>query len=364
MAIQAPLEVMAEEALDIEQVLGEARWWQAHPVVLYYLRRIGLYVLTVWGSFTATFFFFRLIPGDPIAGFIGNLEQQQVTNVQATSAVINHYKQVFGLEGNLFQQYLHYMYELVVQRNLGPSLISFPTNAGVLIMQSLPWTIALLTTAVIIAWILGVLLGAVVGWTRKSPVSAGITNVSLALSHVPYYFLALILVFILAYSLNVLPSGNAYNPALSISLTPQFLFSVVRHAFLPAISIIIISVCGWIISTRMLMITILGEDYLRFARAKGLKPARIMRSYALRNVYLPQVTALGISLGFVFNGNVLVEQLFTYPGVGHLLVTAINELDYDTIMGITMLAIFSVLTANLILDLILPLLDPRVTYRR
>lgn len=364
MAIQAPTTLPTTEALEVEQELGSGRWWERHPVALYYLRRLGWYLLTVWGAFTATFFFFRLIPGDPISGFIANLAQQNISNEQVSGSVVNHYKQVFGLEGNVFQQYVHYMYQLVVRHTLGPSLIAYPTDAGALIMQSLPWTIGLLAVATVIGWVVGIILGALVGWTRKSPVSGLVTNVSLALSHVPYYFLALILVFVLAYTLNVLPSANAYSASLAIGLTPAFLLSVVKHAFLPAISIVAISVCGWIISTRMLMVTILGEDFLRFANAKGLAPGRILRSYALRNVYLPQITAFGISLGFIFNGNVLVEQLFTYPGVGHLLVTAINQLDFDTIQGITMLAIFAVLTANLILDLLMPLLDPRVAYRR
>ena len=362
MATPIQTELVSEEGLGLGAALGETNWWQAHPIIFYYLRRFALYLLTLWGSFTATFFFFRLIPGNPIAGFIGNLAQQQIVNVQSSQAVIDHYKQVFGLNGNLFQQYIRYMYQLVAHQTLGPSLISYPTDAGVLILQSLPWTIGLLSVAVVIAWVIGILAGALVGWTRGSPVSEFITNVSLALSHIPFYFLALILVFLLAYTLNVLPSSNAYDSSLLPALTPQFALSVLRHAILPAFSIVVISAAGWLISTRMLMITILGEDFLRFANAKGLDQGRIMRSYALRNVYLPQVTALGISLGMAFNGNVLIEQLFTYPGVGHLLVTAINQLDYDTIMGITMLAIFAVLTANLILDFILPFLDPRVAY--
>ena len=139
---------------------------------------------------------------------------------------------------------------------------------------------------------------------------------------------------------------------------------MLKYGLLPGLSIVGIGAMGWILSTRMLMVPVLGEDYLVYAEAKGLKGRRILTSYALRNCYLPQITAFGISLGFIFNGNVLVEQLFNYPGLGTTLVTAIQQLDFNTIIGVTDMAIFSVLTAVLLLDLLLPLLDPRVKYWR
>jgi peptide/nickel transport system permease protein len=170
------------------------------------------------------------------------------------------------------------------------------------------------------------------------------------------------LLFILAFRFALLPTSAAYDPSINPGLTPAFLWTVVQHGMLPAISIVFIGVCNWLISTRMLLVTTLGEDYLTFADAKGLNPRHVLTQYALRNCYLPQVTGFGISLGFIFNGNVLVEQVFNYPGVGNLLVKAIGILDYDTIQGIVALAIFGVLTANLIIDLLLPTLDPRVKY--
>jgi peptide/nickel transport system permease protein len=334
------------------------------PVAAYVLRRFGLYLLTLWGSFTVTFLFFRMIPGDPIGAFIQTLQSTQVYNVQASADLIAHYRQVFGLQGNLFQQYVHYMYQLFVQRDLGPSLLDYPTHSQIIIARALPWTIGLLGLSAVIAWVLGLLLGALVGWRRDALSSRGITNVALAFSHVPYYFIALMLIFFFAYRLNWFPSTAAYAAQVQPGLNLAFIRSVVQHGLLPAISIVFIGACNWLISTRMLIVTTLGEDYLTFADAKGLHPRRILMQYALRNAYLPQVTAFGISLGAIFNGNVLVETLFNYPGVGNLLVSAIGELDYDTVQGIVFLAIFAVLTANFVIDLLLPALDPRVKFSR
>jgi peptide/nickel transport system permease protein len=343
-------------------VAAVRHWLRFHPYIAYAIRRLGMYLLTLWGAFTVAFLFFRLIPGDPIESFLASLEQQYVYNVQASTEIVQHYRQVFGLEGNLFQQYLHYMGQVLVTHDLGPALIDFPEPSQVIILRALPWTIGLLGLSAIIAWTGGVLLGALVGWRRTTGVSQWVTNFALAFSHVPYYFVALMLIFLVAYRLDWLPETAAYDAGIVPAFSLEFFLSLIRHGILPAVSIVFIGTCNWLISTRMLMVTTLGEDYLTFADAKGLNPRHILTQYALRNCYLPQVTAFGISLGFIFNGNVLVEQLFNYPGIGHLFIQAIGVLDYDTIQGIVALVIFAVLTANLAIDLLLPALDPRVKY--
>ena len=339
-------------------------WLARHPLVAYAVRRFLLFLVTLWGALTVAFLFFRMIPGDPIQSYITSLEQVGVYNVEASREVLAHYRHVFGLEGNLLQQYLFYLRQLFIERDLGPALINYPTSAQVGILRALPWTIGLLGLSAVVAWVLGVLLGAVVGWLRGRWWADWLTNVAVALSHVPFYFVGLMLVFLLAYRLAWFPSSAAYNPAYEPGFNFDFIFSVVRHGFLPSLSIVIIGVMNWMISTRMLIVPTLGEDYLTFADAKGLSPRRILTQYALRNCYLPQVTAFGISLGAIFNGNVLVETLFNYPGLGNLLVQAIGVLDFNTIQGIIAMVIFVVLFANLIVDLILPLLDPRVKYWR
>jgi peptide/nickel transport system permease protein len=335
-----------------------------HPLANYAIRRFGLYLVELWGAVTVAFFFFRMIPGDPIQTFIQTLAQNYVYNQAASAEVIAKYRHEFGLDGNIFTQYARYMYQIIVQQDLGPSLINYPTPAQDVIFRALPWTMGLLGIAAVLAWVIGLLAGALAGWRRGKVGADLITNMSIAFSHVPYYFLALILTFVFAYQLNWLPARSAYDSRLTPGASLDFIVSLLRYGLLPALSIVVIGVFAWLLSTRMLMVPVLGEDYLTYAQAKGLRPRRILTRYALRNCYLPQVTAFGISLGFIFNGNVLVEQLFNYPGLGATLVQAIGILDFNTVMGITNLAIFAVLTANLILDLLLPLLDPRVKYWR
>jgi peptide/nickel transport system permease protein len=337
-------------------------WLAAHPLTWYIIRRFTTYLVTLWGAFTITFFFFRMIPGNPIEAYVQSLVSRQIYTAHASQAMVNYYNKIFGLDGNLFQQYLHYMYQLVILHNLGPSLISYPTPSQVIIARALPWTIGLLLIATVISWVLGLVLGALLAWHRDKPAAEWATNLTIAFSHIPQYFIALVLVFFIAYQLNWFPSTAAYGPEYTPGWNLDFILSVINHGTLPALSIVIIGICSWMLSTRMLMVTILGEDYLTFAEAKGLKPRTILNRYALRNCYLPQITGLGITLGAIFNGNVLVEQLFSYPGIGNLLVIAVGQLDYNTIQGIVALAIFGVLTANLILDLLLPVLDPRVKY--
>jgi peptide/nickel transport system permease protein len=341
---------------------GIRSWLLAHPLIAYAIRRFIAYLVTLWGALTLTFFFFRLIPGNPIGAYIQALQQKQIYNAGASADMVKYYKSVFGLDGNLFQQYIHYIQQLVIKHDLGPSILSYPTSSQVLIMRSLPWTVGLLALSTLFSWVLGLILGALIGWKRDKWASEFASNLCIALSHIPYYFVALILVFLLAYKLNWFPSTAAYNPAWDPGWDLGFITSVIIHGTLPALSIMIIGVSSWMLSTRMLMVTILGEDYLTFAEAKGLKPRKILTRYALRNCYLPQITGLGITLGSIFNGNVLVEQLFAYPGIGNLFVIATQQLDYNTIQGIVSLAIFGVLTANLILDLFLPVLDPRIKY--
>ena len=336
----------------------------AHPLAAYAIRRFGLYLVELWGSLTIAFFFFRMIPGDPIQTFIQTLQQNYVYNQQASAEVIARYQKEFGLDGNIVAQYWHYMRKLILEQDLGPSLINYPTPATEVIMRSLPWTIGLLGLSAVLAWVIGLAAGAIAGWRRGKLGAEVATNASIMLSHVPFYFLALVLVYVFAYSLNVLPARSAYDTAIPPGWSANFIGSVLVHGLLPALSIVVIGALGWLLSTRMLMVPVLGEDYLTYAEAKGLKPRKILSRYALRNCYLPQVTAFGISLGFIFNGNVLVEQLFNYPGLGSTLINAIQQLDFNTILGVTDMAIFSVLTANLILDLLLPVLDPRVKYWR
>lgn len=343
---------------------GVRGWMAAHPTASYLLRRFVIYVFTLWAAFTATFFFFRLIPGNPIGAYIANLQSAYNYNAQASAAVVAHYKAVFGLNGNLLQQYFAYMYQLIFKHNMGPSLLQYPTPSLVLVGRAVPWTVGLLGLSAVIAWFLGVILGALAGWTRGSRASDALTYIGLAAAHLPAYFIALILLLLFAFKLEWLPSGYAYDTGISVGISLPFILSMLRHAIIPAIALVGVGIAGNLLGMRQQMITVLGEDYLTFAKAKGLRPWHVLRRYGMPNCYLPQITGLMISFGFIFNGNVLIENLFTYPGVGHLLVLAEQQLDLNTMMAVTDIAIFMVLSAVFLIDMILPVLDPRIKFAR
>ncbi|MHB8629061.1 MAG: ABC transporter permease [Aggregatilineales bacterium] len=329
-------------------------------LLLYLARRFAIYILTIFGSFTVAFLFFHMIPGNPISALLGNLRQQYSYATPESQAMIDAYQHEFGLDKSLPEQYVSYLDNVFFHFDFGPSLVAFPTPAQDLIRRALPWTIGLLSLSVVISWVGGVLIGGLIGWRRNLPGSEFLTTVSLGLSQVPQYIIALLLVFLFAYTLAWLPARDAYPANVTPGLTLDFFLGVLKHGLLPALSIVIVSVAGWIISTRSLIVSILGEDYLLYAQAKGLPPRRIFTHYALRNALLPQLTGLAISLGFIVNGALLVETLFNYPGLGSLLVRAIQILDYNTAQGIILISIISVLTANFVLDLALPLIDPRI----
>ncbi|HEX4216041.1 MAG TPA: ABC transporter permease [Candidatus Dormibacteraeota bacterium] len=359
----------SEEAADvglIEEVPltvgggGLRAWFSQHGTISYLIRRLVLYLFTMWAAFSATFFFFRLIPGNPIAHYIANLP----VTTTAGKKLLSHYDHAFDLDGNAFQQYVAYMYQLVVKHDMGPSLIAYPTPSLVLVAHSILWTIGLLGTSALIAWILGIILGAFAGWRRNSPVSRVLTYCALATSNLPFFFVAIVLLFIFAFDLNWLPLTYAYGPGMQLELSLPFILSLLNHALIPGGALVLVSMFTNFLTMRQQMITVLGEDYMTFASAKGLRPWHVLRRYGMPNCYLPQITGLVINLGFVFSGNIILEQIFIYPGVGHLLGEALRAQDYNTLMAITDVIIFMVLSAVFLIDMALPLLDPRIRHNR
>jgi len=329
-------------------------------VILYVTKAVLTYIIVLFTSFTIVFFFLRLIPGDPVTRFVSLMMRRfgYEAAPETYTATVEEFKRVFGLDKDIFTQYLCFLRELL-RFNLGPSFLNFPTPSQVLIVRALPWSIGLLGMATVLAWIIGVIAGTLVAWVRGTKLDHVLFTIALCMSQIPYYLMALFLVLGLAYTFAVFPARGAYSPTLSPRLDLQFILSLIRHGTLPALSLILVSAFGWLISTRSVAITIIGEDYLRLARAKGLKRMRILSRYVLRNALLPQVTGLAMSLGFIVNGFYLVEWIFSYPGVGTLLALALGVLDYNTIQGIILLSMFTVLTANLLMDLLYPLVDPR-----
>lgn len=333
------------------------------PILSYVLTRALMFLLSIWGAFTLAFFFFHLIPGDPVSAYLQQLEQQfsQTVDAADAAAMAAEMKARLGIDGSLPEQYWRFLGNVFIRFDLGPSFINFPKPAMEHILEKLPWTLWLLGTSTIISWILGFVVGGIIGTFRNNIASQFLINFSLVISQIPSYFTALFALFLFGYWFVLLPTKGAYDPGIEKDLfNPRFLLSVARYAIMPAMAVVMVGVAGTLISTRSLVTTILGDDYLQFAHAKGLRRSHILMRYVLRNAMLPQITGLALSLGFVLNGFYLVEIIFNYPGMGSLFLSAIRLLDYNLILGIVLMSITVVLAATFIIDLFLPLIDPRI----
>jgi peptide/nickel transport system permease protein len=319
----------------------------------YLLRRIGFYLFTAWAAITINFFLPRLIPGDPVQSLIARSH-----GMLDTSAIRSLYV-LFGLDTdqNLFQQYFSYLGQLF-RGDLGLSFTFFPTPVSEVIADSLPWTLGLVGLTTIISFFLGTLLGVIAGWWRGSWVDM-VMPATTFLSSIPYFWLGLVAITFLADQGGAFPSSGGYDPGVVPSWDMDFVWSAVYHSLLPAITILISSMSGWILSMRNMMLTVSSEDYITVAHAKGLSERRVMISYAARNALLPNVSGFALSLGLIVGGTLLVEIVFSYPGVGFQLFQAVGSKDYPLVQGIFLIITLSVLVANLFADLIYLVLDPR-----
>jgi len=320
--------------------------------------RLLLCISVIFVSLTINFIVPRLVPGSPIEIIIAQLSYQG--QKIGSENLVAEYKRMFGLDKDIITQYICYLKE-IFKGNLGYSIVSFPTTVNELIIRRLPWTIGLLSFTTIISWLLGNLLGVLVGWREtKSRLGNILIMIPLMLGVLPYYLLAIILIFLLAYLIPLFPMSGGYSLTITPRLTLSFILDVLYHSTLPALSIILSSLGWWFISARSLVTVIKGEDFILMAEAKGLPRRIILWKYAFRNAILPQITGLALSLGNIIGGALLTEMVFTYPGIGWLLYHAIVTSDYPTIQGIITLIVISISTAMLLIELIYPLLDPRI----
>jgi peptide/nickel transport system permease protein len=328
----------------------------------YLAERFVIFVATIFISVTIVFFVPRLVPGNPIAAVFSKLAA--VGGSLNAPELIEEYTRIFGLDRSLWEQYVSFLRELA-RGNLGYSISSFPSQVADLLRSAIPWTIGLLTLTTLISWVLGSLIGAVVGWRGgKSRFFQALVPIALVLYTIPYYILAIILIFLFAFYWRIFPLSGAYSVGLRPELSLDFALDVLRHAALPALSIILVSLGWWFLSMRSLITSLKGEDYILQAEAKGLSEGRILWGYAFRNALLPQSTGLAISLGHIVGGALITEVIFAYPGLGWLIYNSIQGLDFPVIQGGVLIIVLSVAMANFIIDLIYPLIDPRIRYQR
>ncbi len=327
----------------------------------YVLRRLGVFFFTVWLAATVNFFLPRLGGGDPVRQ---QLVQQAAIggSVQVgLEGMIKLYDEKFGLNQPVWRQYLTYLDD-TAHFNFNYSITSYPTSVMSIIKESLPWTLGLLLTSIIISWIVGSLLGAFMGWPRSPKFLQYLMPPFLSLSAIPFFLLGLVLVYVFAFRLRWFPLLYGYKPGTFPAWKWSFATDVLNHLLLPALSIILVSIGGWALSMRSMVVTTTGEDYVTYADAKGLKARTIFRRYLIRNALLPQTTALGLAFGQAIAGTIVVEVVFSYPGIGKVLYSAIRGSDYFLVQGIVFMLILAIGVVTLILDLIYPLLDPRITY--
>lgn len=329
----------------------------------YLLSRTAQLLPIVFIAVTINFMIPRLIPGDPIEAALQTriaMTGSMDANVAEIAAI---YRAKFGLDKPVWQQYLNYWAD-ILQLNLGVSLADFPQPVISKVRSALPWTLGLLGVSTLMSFSIGTVLGALAAWPRAPRFVRALLPPFMLMSAVPFFLLAILLMSLFAVELRIFPPGGGFDPITMIRFNLGSILDILYHAILPSMSLVLGGIGAWALGMRAMMVTTLGEDYITFAEAKGLPPRRIFLWYGLRNALLPQVTHLAIALGSILSGAVLVEAMFSYPGLGGLLFGAIAGKDYFVIQGIVLMLIVALALSLLIVDLVYPWVDPRIRYQK
>ena len=323
----------------------------------YFGKKVIWYVVALFIALLLNFLLPRLIPGNPVDAIIAGMAQGGGASGEQMRVIYTHYMEEFGLNQPMWQQFVTYLQQLA-QGNLGTSFSQYPVSVNKLIGEALPWSIVIQLPAILIGWIVGNLLGAIAaykaGWFDR-----GAFVGSLFVSAMPYYCLAILLLYLVAVKLRFLPLGRAYSLGLSPEPTLAFFGDAITYWWLPFWSLVIIFVGGQAVGMRSMAIYELGSDYVNYGRGLGLRDSTIVR-YIFRNAMLPQITGLALALGTLVGGALITELVFSYPGLGTLLFTAINTGDYPVIQAITLIITLAVLGANFCVEIAYGIIDPRI----
>lgn len=328
----------------------------------YLLGRLAQFALVVFIGINISFIVTHATPINPIEQTIAAATQFGATSPEAIALMRQSLKELYGLEGSLGEQYVAFWRRVAVA-DFGPSLSAFPTPVSTLIARAIPWTVGLLVVSTMLTWTLGNLLGGFAGYFSRSRTLRFAGVLAMAFHPIPYYIVAFVLLIVFGYLWPILPISGGSQMNMPRGLSWAFLGSLLQHAALPVLSLVLVGLGGWFMGMRALVSNVVTEDYVAYAELGGVNRQRILGSYVMRNALVPQVTGLAMSLGAIFNGAIITEQVFGYPGVGTLLISSVNAGDYSLVLGITTVSIVAVSTAVLIVDLIYPLLDPRVRAR-
>jgi peptide/nickel transport system permease protein len=321
----------------------------------YLARRIGFYLVAFWAAITVNFLLPRLLPGNPIDYFMARYQSQLASNPH----LLDSLRPAFDFKHqSLLVQYFQYLGHLV-RLDFGVSYSQFPTPVNTLIGQALPWSLFLAGLSTLLAFSIGTLLGIVAAWRRGRAADVVVTPLTMFTQSFPAFFVAMLILYFVGVTAGWFPINHAYGDNVSPGPNLPFLASVLQHAAMPLLALLLSSIGGWLLGMRAVMINTLSEDYIAMAQAKGLSNRRVMFMYAARNALLPQVTSFAIVLGYGITSLVLIENVFAYPGLGYLMVNAVQATDYPLMQAIFFLLTVGMLAANLIADLLYAVLDPR-----
>jgi peptide/nickel transport system permease protein len=319
------------------------------------VRRLAFYLVAAWVAITLNFFIPRAMPGNPVESIASKYPDQ-------TPSAFKALEQMLGgatATGSLWSQYVTYLGH-VFTFNFGTDIANYPASVSSLLDATIPWTLTLVGVATVIAFLLGTALGILAGWRHGGWLDRSLPAL-MFLQAVPYFFLALVLVDLVGIKLHWLPTGQGFDGRnTAAGWNAAFIGSAIQHAILPAFTIVITSIAGWMLQMRNVMITTISEDYVIAAQAKGLRSRRVIYTYAARNALLPQLQGFGLALGFVISGALVMEIVFAYPGIGLLLLNAVSSDDFPLMQAIFLVITFAVLVANLVIDLVIVFFDPRV----
>jgi peptide/nickel transport system permease protein len=320
----------------------------------YLLKHLGLYLVALWASITLNFLLPRAMPGDPVTALIGRMRGR------LSPDQVEALRKAYGFTNEpILTQYFQYIQHLA-RGDFGLSISAYPAKVSTIIGSALNWTILLGVVTLLVSFLLGTIMGVIVAWKRGGLLDSVLPGLFSFIGSFPYFFLAMLALFFMGFIWKWFPMAHAYSDSLSPGLTWAYVGSVAYHLVLPAVTVILVSVGGWLIGMRSTMIGVLAEDYIVMAEAKGLSNGRIMINYAMRNAILPNFTQFGMSIGFILSGLILTELVFSYPGLGFYLVRSVVTHDYPLMQALFLMITLAVLGANLIVDLLYVRLDPRV----
>jgi peptide/nickel transport system permease protein len=328
----------------------------------YLIPRLFQYILVIYIGLTVVFIIPRLAPSDPVLRTIAQLRSMGSYLDPATmNDFIEDLNEMYGLEGSMLEQYGTFWVRLF-HGDFGVSFFQFPTPVNALIKTALPWTLSLLLLTTVLSWTIGNIIGGLAGYYSRSSWSRVLDTMTMIIRPIPYYIFSFGLLLLLAWVFEIFPVSGGTDIGRKIEFNLPFILDVMKHAFLPALSLVVLGAAAWFQTMKLVVQNTNAENFVQYAKLGGIKQGRIVSRYVIRNAMLPQITVLALSLGQIFSGALITEIVFSYPGLGLLLYNAILTGDYNLIMGITALSIVALTTAILIIDLLYPLFDPRIRY--